>query len=162
MPTSGTCRRSEGDALLCLEGAKPGCLPPPACGGFTLIEILVVLVVVGLLAGIAIPNLQKVVQRIEISSQRQAVIGELAGLGYRAYVTGQPISLGKKAGNSRPGENDPLHLPDRWQIDIPQPILYTFNGACSGGTVILTAPDNRQEIFQLKPPRCDVVPAAGS
>lgn len=128
--------------------------------GFTLVEILVVLVVIGLIAGVAMPNLVRMIQSAERASQRDSLLGEIAGLGYQAYLTGRPFTLGvapvaEGGGDPQP----PLQIPAGWQLEIPQPIVYGFNGVCSGGTVTLVSPDNRRETFQLEPPRCRVVVA---
>lgn len=124
-------------------------------GGFTLVEILVVLVVIGLIAGVAMPNMVKMLQSAERAGQRDSLLSEIAGLGYRAYLTGQPLTLGGAAvagAESQP----PFQIPQGWRIEIPRPITYNFNGICSGGEIILISPDERREIFQLDPPRCKI------
>ncbi|MDO8890547.1 MAG: prepilin-type N-terminal cleavage/methylation domain-containing protein [Sulfurimicrobium sp.] len=126
--------------------------------GFTLVEILVVLVVIGLIAGVAMPNMVKILQSTERAGQRDTLLGEIAGLGYRAYLTGQPITLGEvpvaAGGEAEP--QAPFQIPQGWKLEIHQPITYNFNGICSGGKITLVSPDERREIFRLEPPRCKI------
>ncbi len=142
MRTSASCRRNSGER------------------GFTLIEILVVLILVGLMMGVVVPNLEATLRSARFSSQRRTILSELDGLSYRAYITGRPIVLGSPtAGDATPPASPPRYrppLPAGWRLDIPKPITFAFNGLCSGGRIALIQPDGARETLTLKPPRCGV------
>jgi len=132
MPTLACCRRSS--------------------GGFTLIEILTVLVIAGLLAALAAPALQRMARSMDLAGQRGLLVGEITDLSYRAWVEGKPYTLGADA---EAPTAYPLRLPEGWRVEFPKPITYAFNGICSGGRLTLHGPDGWREDWQLQGPRCD-------
>ena len=147
--------------------------------GFTLIEILVVLVIIGLIAGVALPRLYVISVRYEIAAQRSSLLTDIGNLGYRAYTTGKGVELGSPTGTAgtaaNPGnagnaaiaaaaavaQGGPVKVPAGWRVEVPQPIRYSFNGICSGGKITLVGPDEFREVFQLQAPLCKPVPDKG-
>lgn len=129
--------------------------------GFTLLEILVVLAIAGLLAGVVLPQLQKMAASVETSNQRADIRAAIEGLGYRAYVSGKAIQLASVESSGGDGSNDSkmaIRVPAGWRVHALQPVDYAENGVCSGGRIVITNPARVREAFALKPPRCRLEP----
>ena len=148
MPTSVSSRPEAA------AGGRPGA---QLQAGFTLLEVLVVLVLVGLLTALAVPNLQRMSQSVEAATRRDAVLADIGGLGYRAYVIGQSFELGPATAAQMLRDGNPvLALPAGWRIAAEPAVRYSFSGYCAGGTLQLQAPDGSLERLVLQPPLCRV------
>lgn len=115
--------------------------------GFTLVELLVVLVLISLLAGITVPAFVQMNDSAQRASERDQILSDLAALPYRAHVLGKSNLL-------KDASPLPFDLPAKWHLRIPHPISYRFTGVCEGGEVVLVSPDGVEYRVKLVPPRC--------
>jgi prepilin-type N-terminal cleavage/methylation domain-containing protein len=151
MPMWAICHRHS-NSVRC--EASPG---SAVNSGFTLIEMLVVLVLVGLLTAVVLPNMERMASSARHRTERDAIIGRLGELGYRAFLSGKAITLtSSPTGASAVSASYPIKLPKGWRLQVPSPVVYAFNGICGGGEVVLLAPDHTQEKLVLRPPVCKV------
>ncbi|MFZ1643037.1 MAG: prepilin-type N-terminal cleavage/methylation domain-containing protein [Candidatus Contendobacter sp.] len=131
MPMLATCRRAE------------------PVRGYTLLELLIVLALLGLLTALAIPRFAALYQGMSAAYQRDEALRQIAGLGYRAFAQGREWVL-----TELPATDAALpSWPEGWSLRAEPPVHYYRNGACSGGRIELTHPGG-VERFALAPPLC--------
>ena len=114
---------------------------------FTLIEIMVVLVLLGLVSSIVLPKLNTIYDNFMFRIQRDAVLQKISSLGYRAYNSQQNIKLSNNSAVKW------LELPETILFDTPADIIYQPNGFCSGGRLSLIYQGLKAD-YQLPPPYC--------
>ncbi|MCK5877899.1 MAG: type II secretion system protein [Candidatus Marithrix sp.] len=136
--------------------------------GYSLLELLVVMLIFSLLAGITIPRLTAMYDSVQAAFERDDVLAHLGELGYLAFHQSRDFTLNDYPQPSISEIEDevketdriikdksiqPLKLPDGWKIKVETPILFRANGICNGGTLQL---QYQQQIFQiqLKAPFC--------
>lgn len=109
---------------------------PPTCG-FTLVELLVILAILGLMAGIVFPAVDKAIRRQSlVDSARRVELG-LRSARAAAVASGAPVRfLAARDGHgfSFAGRDD--RLPDDVAIVLPgSGILFFADGSAIGGGV---------------------------
>ncbi|MDF8334372.1 prepilin-type N-terminal cleavage/methylation domain-containing protein [Novosphingobium sp. HBC54] len=120
--------------------------------GFTLIEALVVLAVVGLIAGLAYPAIERAQAGLALREARGAAEATLASARARALRTGAPVDL--SAGRQGLALNGRVARPEAVspvRIEIaPADIRFLPDGSVTGGRVTLIAA-NGSTTFAIAP-----------
>lgn len=119
--------------------------------GYTLLEMLIVLVLLGLLAGLALPRMQRLYESGQIAYEKEDILRQITSLGYVAFDEGRALTLSRYPSGQQ--DDMPLELPEGWSIHAEPPIHYRPNGVCSGGGLTLVYA-NRVYEFRLAPPLC--------
>lgn len=117
MRTSDTCRRNS--PLLRQSAAR----------GFSLLEMLVVLVLISAMTALVAPRLQKTVSAIASSGDRAEVTRQLERLPLLARQQGRSIEVAV----DRDMGADLLKLPAGWTVTALTTLHVAANGVCTGG-----------------------------
>lgn len=119
---------------------KPiGCRASGTCG-FTLVEVLVIVAILALMAGIVFPSVERALQRQSfVDSARQVEFG-LRAARARAIENGATIRfLISKGGHRFAYDDRREQLPDSTTIVLPNGgITFFADGSASGGDITVT------------------------
>lgn len=118
--------------------------------GFSLLELLIVLVLLGLMAALAGPSLHRTYERLVASSERDEVLRQLSQLPLRVRARGKAVVL--------PDRSDALgawlDLPTGWRVHTISPLRIELSGYCHGGRLRLSGPGQVLEVG-LRAPYCE-------
>lgn len=129
--------------------------------GFSLLELLIVLAIVGLVAALALPNLRQLYQGAARATERERILDQLAALGREALLhRGDYVVLGAGAED----DADPayevrrLDLPAGWTLELDRPLRVRATGVCLGAQATLRHVDAAEPSLRLdlQPPYCAV------
>jgi len=123
----------------------------PRVKGFTLLELLIVLLVIGLVAGLVVPRLSNIYDGMVTMYEKDDIMAQLNGLHFKVFQHGQVFDLIEYPLPS----NMPklLELPQGWTLKTETPIRFRSNGACSGGHLKLLHGED-SFVLKLEPPFC--------
>jgi prepilin-type N-terminal cleavage/methylation domain-containing protein len=116
--------------------------------GFTLVEVLVVLILLGLTSALVLPKFPAIYDRFKSRAEQDAFFQSLGALPLKAYTQQQAITLNQTTAPQL------LELPSGWKLTIENPIIYKPNGVCLGGALSYTSKGISIPI-ELTPPYCE-------
>ena len=122
--------------------------------GFTLLELLVVLTLMGLLAGLALPRLSQLYDSTLRTFHREEIRQQLEQLSIRALE--ERIEIVLNYSSEADDENRPtlpIELPKGWSLSTSAPIRFLPNGVCLGGEIDLAFAGYHEQ-WLLSPPLC--------
>ncbi|MBV8889996.1 MAG: type II secretion system protein [Alphaproteobacteria bacterium] len=130
---------------------------PQPESGFTLLELVVALAILGLGMTFVLPRLFGWIDRLEFASRRQGVEDSLANIGGEARRIGRTIILRSSDSGSKSREDARVDLPAGWALTVDPPIAFRYDGLCTGGVIFLKYPGGDQA-YRLVAPYCRLEP----
>ena len=133
--------------------------------GFTLIELVVVLALVGLVVVLAAPNLQVLYESVTRKTEQGRILNQIAGLGWEAmlhrrayavYGTGDDAAVSDGRSAVSGFESYALEVPEGWEMILDRPLLVRANGVCLGASMTLVHRGEVTARVPLKAPFCRV------
>lgn len=123
-------------------------------GGFTLIEMLVVLAILGLIGGLAFPRLQQAVRTQEFRAAGSTVAAMLREARARAVRSGRPVRFAASPDgsgySSDGGAGATFPSPIELSVAPAGTIVFYGDGSSSGGSAVV-AVDQRRLRFTVEP-----------
>ena len=145
-----------------LDTCRKGVRSPRS--GFTLLELLVVLALLGLATAIAMPNLERLYASVTRTSERDHVLDQVAALGREAMLNGRAyVVFGSttppevaEAARYADYETYVMDVPEGWRLELDRPLVVLANGVCLGGALTLTHAEGEAVRVKLAAPYCRV------
>jgi prepilin-type N-terminal cleavage/methylation domain-containing protein len=125
--------------------------------GFTLIEMMAVLTLAALMAGVAIPAMQRWFDSISERAQLTEISIQFQRLASRAALLSQTVAIDKATWANKMGDGDAaLALPEAWSVVSEKPVVFYHSGVCGGGVLELSGPQQRRLRLQIASVTCEV------
>jgi len=132
--------------------------------GFTLIEMLVVMVLLGLMAGLALPAMQRWFDAVQAKAHAAALIDAMRSAAFAAGATRRTIvvdagSFGVEAGTEAAAnetERLSLSMPPGWSLLRAEPAWFLATGLCKPGRLVLEPEPGRSLALVVHGPICKV------
>ncbi|WP_174300551.1 Tfp pilus assembly protein FimT/FimU [Caulobacter sp. S45] len=122
--------------------------------GATLLEMLVVMGILGLVAGLAFPALRRPYEALAADTARSAVLADLRTGRAEAIRTGAPVTFSVSPDGRLYGWKDRSRLlPASVRMQVESPVTFAEDGSSNGGRLVLYARGRAMTLF--------VAPATG-
>jgi len=130
-------------------------LPRRTQHGFTLIEMTVVLVILGMVTALAIPNLVNLYQSVERRTSFDAAFSSFNALGRAANQQKGGFVLSAPGGRLEiTDQSIALAFPENWRVELSGPVRFLSNGACLGGDIRIIEDQELLHHQSLEKPFC--------
>jgi prepilin-type N-terminal cleavage/methylation domain-containing protein len=124
--------------------------------GFTLIEMMAALTLMGLMAGLMLPNFQRWHDNTQQRVNAGAIGMQLQKLHVRATLMGQEFELTPQTANQTMADGQPaLQLPAGWRVADKQRLNIHASGYCTAAQIEFQGPQARMR-FDIQAPLCNV------
>lgn len=120
-------------------------------GGFSLLELLVVLALISFMTALVVPRLKNTVDAISRSGDRAQAIRQLERLPLLVRRDGVAVSVDKGQDIALPG----VEFPQGWKVQALDLVQVATNGYCHEARLDVTSPGGRER-WLLGTPDCRI------
>jgi hypothetical protein len=127
--------------------------------GFTLLEMLFILFVVGLLASLTVPRFSAAYQTRELLAQRATVEDQLRELPRRVRLSARALALPTDLTQTDfDDQGMPLRVPEGWEVSFTPALEVSMMGVCSASVVQMANPSfpEMSARYQVAQSTCDL------
>ena len=125
--------------------------------GFTLVEMTVVVVLMGLMAAVALPNFERWFSSTQQRVDASRITMQLQNLLARSAVLNQSVELTSTTTDQKMVDGKPaLDLPLGWKMRAQDKLAVYGSGYCVPATVIFISSDKQQVSVEVKDQQCNV------
>ena len=132
------------------------CRKCASSAGFTLVEMLAALTIMGMMAGLLLPNFQRWFSATEQRVNASALAIQLQNMHVRAALAGQDFLLTAESASSDMADGKPvLTLPPGWRLIEGTQLRVRASGYCDDAHVDFQGPAGGVRLF-VRAPNCEV------
>jgi prepilin-type N-terminal cleavage/methylation domain-containing protein len=140
----------------------------PQVAGFTLIEIMVVMVLLGLVSALTLPSMQRWHDAVQVQAQSAQVVESLRSTMFSAasrrqdmvvdlssFSTGVGQEAATPTGTAAVGHAR-VSMPEGWQVQRVVTATFLNNGLCKPGMAVLRSPRQQSVVIRIAGPACSI------
>ena len=128
-----------------------GCSRLARTRGFTLLEMVVVLSILGLVTAVAVPSVLRAIETWQRRGELELVLDQIRGLPATARAQARDLQISSK---SLARTDAPLHVEKASTLTAATAWRVRHNGVCEGGMIELNSA-GRQTRIEVAKPFCD-------
>lgn len=121
--------------------------------GFTLLELLAALAIMGLVVAVAAPSLSRTIESAAFVSKADLLAREIEGLRAKALLERRRFVFPNTG--SAPFEELSASIPEGWTIE-GGPVVFLEAGVCLGGVLTISDGKGRRRELNLIAPDCGI------
>ena len=147
--------------MWCSEARPPDRRPVEvqSTHGFTLLELMVVMVLLGLLAGLTLPALNRWYASLQSRSEAMTVMETLRAQSFRAGALRRDLRLTERSFDPRAqAAKEPdlalVPLPEGWELRRVVNMTFRGSGLCGDGLVALKSASGSDLLIVIQGPAC--------
>lgn len=146
-----------GKNWLVSSGKPDACLAPGRPHGFTLLEMMVVMVLMGLISAVALPNFERWFSSTQQRVDAARIALQVQNLLSRAAVLNQSLEITPSTARQLLVDGKPaLDLPTGWSLQPQDKVSIHGSGYCTPARITFVSKSKQQVAIDIRDQQCSV------